>query len=215
MIERPHRLASVRELFRSHPCVAILGPRQCGKTTLARMLGLGEASRHFFDLESPLDARKLDAPRRTLGALEGLIVLDEVQRKPQLFEVLRVLVDRPEAGMRSLLLGSASPSLFKGVSESLAGRVGFVDLSGFDLREGGAELDLMLTVRGRRYGFELKTADAPGPTRSMRIALADLALEHLWVVYPGSEAYELDDRLSVIPLQDVPRLPARLGACMA
>jgi predicted AAA+ superfamily ATPase len=76
----------------------------------------------------------------------------------------------------------------------------------------GAELDLMITVRGRRYGFELKVADAPGPTRSMRIALADLRLEHFWVIYPGTDAYELDERLSVVPLKDVIRLPDRLGA---
>ncbi len=76
---------------------------------------------------------------------------------------------------------------------------------------GGAELDLMVTVRGRRYGFEFKTADAPGPTRSMRVTLADLGLEHLWVVYPGAEAYELDDRLSVLPLRETIGLRERLG----
>lgn len=69
----------------------------------------------------------------------------------------------------------------------------------------------MVTVRGRRYGFEFKTADAPGPTRSMRVALADLGLEHLWVVYPGAEACELDDRLSVLPLRETIGLRERLG----
>jgi uncharacterized protein len=383
MIDRPAAIARVRDLFRTHPCVAILGPRQCGKTTLARMLAVDEAVCAFFDLESPLDARKLDAPLRTLADLSGLVVLDEVQRRPALFEVLRVLADRPGATTRFLVLGSASPTLVKGASESLAGRLGFVDLGGFDLGEtgagsqsilwsrggfpraflapdddasfdwrqgfvrtflerdlpqlgitvpaetlrrfwtmiahyhgqvwnaaelarslgasegtarryldllagaymvrvlppwfenlakrqvkapklyvrdsgllhallelptladlsahpklgaswegfaleqviarfgsrgawfwathGGAELDLMLTVRGRRYGFEFKIADAPGPTRSMRIALADLGLAHLWVVYPGSEAYALDERLSVLPLADLIDLPARIG----
>ncbi len=75
---------------------------------------------------------------------------------------------------------------------------------------GGAELDLMLTVHGKRYGVELKIADAPGSTRSMRIAIEDLGLEHLWVLYPGTTAYELDDRLSVLPLRKVPNLPTRL-----
>ncbi len=75
---------------------------------------------------------------------------------------------------------------------------------------GGAELDLMLIVHGRRYGFEFKVADAPGTSRSMRTALADLGLEHLWIVYPGKEGYELDQRISVLPLREIPQL-ARQG----
>ena len=384
MIDRPLAAARVHELFRSHPCVAILGPRQCGKTTLARMISAGETAVSFFDLESPVDARRLEAPLRTLGALDGLVVVDEIQRKPELFEILRVLVDRPDARSRFLILGSASPTLVKGVSESLAGRVGFVDLGGFDLSEigienqdrlwsrggfprsflapdnaasfqwrqgfartflerdipqlgitipaetlrrfwtmiahyhgqlwnaaefaralgsseatarryldilagaymvrilppwfenlskrqvkapkiyvrdtgvmhalleletlddllahpklgaswegfaveqvlaafgqrhawfwathGGAELDLLLKVRGKAHGFEFKVSDAPGSTRSMRAALQDLGLEHLWVVYPGTEAYPLDDRLSVLPLRDIVGLPGRLAS---
>lgn len=137
MIERPSALARVRDLFRTHPCVAILGPRQCGKTTLARMFAAGEPVCRVFDLESPLDARKLAAPLRMLGGLAGLVVLDEVQRRPELFEVLRVLVDRPGSETRFLVLGSAAPTLVKGASESLAGRLGFVDLGGFDLGETG------------------------------------------------------------------------------
>lgn len=382
MVERPLALARIRDLFRSHPCVAILGPRQCGKTTLARMFAAGEPVCTVFDLESPLDIRKLEAPFRTLGGLNGLVVLDEVQRRPELFEILRVLVDRPDSGTRFLVLGSASPALVKGASESLAGRLGFIDLGGFDLNEtgpgsqdrlwgrgafprsflaiddaasldwrqgfvrtflerdipqlgiaipaatlrrfwtmiahyhgqvwnaaefarslgaseatarryldllagsymvrvlppwfeniakrqvkapkvyirdsgllhallelptladllahpklgaswegfaleqvlaqfgsrsayfwathGGAELDLLVTLRGRRYGFEFKTADAPGPTRSMRVALADLGLEHLWVLYPGPDAYALDERLSVLPLSALAGLRERL-----
>ncbi len=382
MVERPDAIARVLELFRIHPCVAILGPRQCGKTTLARVLAADESVCTFFDLESPLDARKLAAPMRALSHLDGLVVLDEVQQRPELFEILRVLVDRPDSRTRFLVLGSASPTLVKGASESLAGRLGFVDLGGFDLCEtgaesqdrlwnrggfprsflaaddgasidwrqgfvrtflerdipqlgisvpaetlrrfwtmiahyqgqvwnaaefarslgsseatarryldllagaymvrilppwfeniskrqvkspkiqvrdsgllhallelgslddlaahpklgaswegfaleqvlsrlgsrsayfwathGGAGLDLLVTVRGRRYGFEFTVADAPGSTRAMRVALADLGLEHLWVVYPGTDAYELDDRLSVVPLADVIDLPGRL-----
>jgi predicted AAA+ superfamily ATPase len=187
MIDRPDYIASVRQLFRSHPCVAILGPRQCGKTTLARMLSTGEPSSSIFDLESPLDARKLAAPLRTLGALDGLVILDEVQRKPDLFEVLRVLVDRPLA-----IFGARNAY--------------------FWATHGGAELDLMVTVRGRRYGFEFKVADAPGATRSMRIALSDLGLEHLWTLYPGTDAYALDERLSVLPLRDIAGLRERLIA---
>jgi predicted AAA+ superfamily ATPase len=384
MIPRPSATARIRALFAQNPCVAILGPRQCGKTTLARMLARDEPDCTFFDLESPVDARRLSAPMRVLGGLGGLVVLDEIQRDPSLFEILRVLVDRPESKTRFLLLGSASPTLVKGASESLAGRLGFVDLGGFTLDEagvarqdllwsrgglprsflapddagsllwrqgfvrtflerdipqlgisvpaetlrrfwtmiahfhgqlwnaaefarslgageatarryldilagaymvrvlppwfenlskrqvkapkvyirdcgllhallelrnltdlqahpklgaswegfaleqilavlgapscyfwathGGAELDLLVTVGGRRFGFELKVGEAPGPTRSMRVALQDLALAHLWIVYPGEQAYELDERLSVLPLRKIPELPGLLNA---
>ncbi len=383
MIDRPHAQSRVYELFRVHPCVAILGPRQCGKTTLARIIAVREPSCTFFDLESPLDLRKLSVPMRTLGALTGLVVIDEIQRLPDLFGVLRVLLDRPDSPARFLLLGSASPTLVKGVSESLAGRVGFLDLGGFDLREtgansqdrlwerggfprsflapdetasfdwregfvrtflerdipqlgisvpaetlrrfwtmiahyhgqvwnaaefarslgasegtarryldilagaymvrvlppwfenlskrqvkapkiyvrdsgllhallglptrdhiaghpklgaswegfaleqtlalfrsrdayfwathAGAELDLLLLIHGKRYGFEFKISDAPGSTRSVRIALADLGLEHIWILYPGIEPYELDERLSVLPLRSLPELLGRLS----
>ncbi len=89
-------IAQVRALFRVHPCVAILGPRQCGKTTLVRALTADEPACTFFDLEPPVDARKLSAPMRALAHLDGLVVLDEVQQRPELFEILRVLVDLPE-----------------------------------------------------------------------------------------------------------------------
>jgi hypothetical protein len=71
---------------------------------------------------------------------------------------------------------------------------------------GGAELDLMLTIGGKRYGFECKFADAPGTTRSMRVALTDLHLEHLWVLYPGDQRYALDQKISVLPIQEIPAL---------
>ncbi len=326
--------------------------------------------------------RRLSAPMTTLEKLSGLVVIDEVQRRPDLFELIRVLVDRPENRARFLLLGSASPRIVAGVSESLAGRIGFVDLSGFNLREtgpehqdrlwtrggfpraflaandtaslrwrddfvrtflerdipqlgisvpaetirrfwtmvahyhgqvwnaaqlarslgasentarryldilagafmvrvlapwfenvgkrqvkapkiylrdtgllhallqigtlreleahpqldaswegfalenvvslldtrdvyfwathGGAELDLLVTLGGRRYGFEFKYRDAPARTRSMLIAREDLGLEHLWVVYPGSTEYALDETIDVVPLGSIPRLADEL-----
>ena len=377
MIPRPEPISQIKTSFRIHPVTALLGPRQCGKTTLARLIAEQEPST-FFDLENPIDIQRLAAPMQTLKDLSGLVIIDEIQRKPELFELLRVLVDRSDRSVRFLLLGSASPQLVKGVSESLAGRIGFVDLSGFQLweigvqhrdrlwarggfpraflagsdpdsiqwREGfirtflerdipqlgitiaaqtlrrfwtmvahyhgqiwnaaefarslgtaentarryldilagaymirilppwfenlkkrqvkapkiyirdsgllhsliqvstlaglqghpkigsswegfalehvirvfrtrdayfwathaGAELDLMVTIAGRRHGFEFKYADAPGRNRSMHIAIKDLGLEHLWVIYPGDQQYVLDNKITVIPLEEISQL---------
>lgn len=332
----------------------------------------------IFDLENPIDIQRLSAPMQALKDLDGLVIIDEIQRKPELFELLRVLADRPGNKARYLLLGSASPHLIKGVSESLAGRIGFVDLGGFQLWEvgvrhrdrlwlrggfpiayladsnsdstywrenfmrtflerdipqlginipseilrrfwtmvahyhgqvwnaaefarslgtaentarryldilagaymvrvlppwfenlkkrqvkapkiyirdsglfhslqriptmadlqghpkigasweglalehvigllrtrdfyfwathAGAELDLMVTISGKRYGFEFKYADAPGKSRSMKIAINDLELEHLWVIYPGDQQYSLDEKITAIPLEGIVRL---------
>lgn len=359
------------------PVTALLGPRQCGKTTLARLITADKGGA-YFDLENPRDLARLSAPMVTLEQLQGLIVLDEVQRKPELFELLRVLADRPGHPARFLLLGSASPTLVKGVSETLAGRLAFVDLSGFSLPEidaknfqqlwlrggfprsylaeddqasyawrndfirtflerdipqlgitipaavlrrfwtmiahyhgqiwngaefarslgsseatarryldilsgsymlrqlppwhenlkkrqvkspkvfirdtgllhallslestddvnhhpkmgaswegfaieeiiaaadsrdiyfwathAGSELDLLLFSKGRRLGFEIKYADAPRTTKSMRIAMADLQLDKLYIIYPGPERYDLDTDITVLPLHDIPLL---------
>ncbi len=137
----------VRGLERS-PICALLGPRQCGKTTLARKIATGR-THHFFDLESPRDRLRLQNPELALGRLSGLVVLDEIQTFPELFPVLRVLADRPEAKeARFLILGSASPGLLEQSSETLAGRVEFIDLHGFDLSEiPGAEYE-RLWLRG-------------------------------------------------------------------
>ena len=375
LLDRPTPAGRIREALAVHPCAALTGPRQCGKTTLARQIAAEAPGSTYFDLEAAIDRQRLAAPELTLGRLDGLVVIDEVQRMPALFETLRVLVDRPDNDVRFLLLGSASPQLVKGVSESLAGRIGLVDLGGFDLGEtgsdewrtlwvrggfpraflarntkasslwrrnfvrtflerdipqlgitipaeslrrfwtmiahyhgqtwnaaefarslgssegtarryldtlagafmvrvlppwfenlkkrqvkapkvyvrdtgllhtllgipaedqllghpkfgasfegfvveqllgaleshdayywathAGAELDLLVLHGGKRYGFECKFADAPGTTRSMRVALEDLGLEHLWVVYPGDEGYVLDDRISVLPVAQI------------
>ena len=377
MIPRPTGIAEIDRALAMHPIAALVGPRQCGKTTLARMIAERQPST-YFDLENPVDLRRLTAPLSVLQELSGLVIIDEVQRRPDLFELLRVLVDRPQNAARFLLLGSASPHLVKGVSESLAGRIGFIDLAGFDLSEvgaaardrlwlrggfprsflaaddsasqawrqdfvrtflerdipqlgitipaetlrrfwtmvahchgqvwnaaqlarsmgtseltarryldilsgayvvrilppwfenirkrqvkapktyirdsgilhallqlttlsdvqshpklgaswegfalehvvgalktrdayfwathGGAELDLLIRAAGKNYGFELKYADAPGASRSMHVAIEDLSLEHLWVVYPGTQEYALADRISVVPLDSIPRL---------
>ena len=381
MIQRPHALDRIASTFKVHPIAALLGPRQCGKTTIARMLAEQEPCT-YFDLEDPVAIQRLSAPMRSLEVLSGLVIIDEVQRRPDLFELLRVLADRPNNPARFLLLGSASPQLVKGVSESLAGRIGFIDLAGFDLREvgwdqrnclwtrggfprsflatdepssiawredfirtflerdipqlgisipaetlrrfwimiahyhgqvwnaaqfarslgtsevtarryldiltgaymgrilppwfenirkrqvkapkiyirdsgilhallqlrsmedlhshpklgaswegfaleqvigmletrdayfwathAGAELDLLVMIRGKHYGFEFKYADAPGTSRSMHSAIHDLSLEHLWVIYPGHDEYALDDNISVVPINYLARIVSEL-----
>jgi predicted AAA+ superfamily ATPase len=382
MIPRPEPLLQIETSFQVQPVTALLGPRQCGKTTLAGIIAKREPAT-VFDLENPVDVQRLSAPMQALKDLSGLVIIDEVQRKPELFELLRVLVDRSRQNTQFLLLGSASPRLVKGVSESLAGRIGFVDLAGFQLWEvgvhhrdrlwirgglprafladsdnrsiqwrenfirtflerdipqlgitiaaetlrrfwtmvahyhgqvwnaaefaralgtaentarryldilsgaymvrvltpwfenlkkrqikapkiyirdsglfhsllqistladlqghpkigaswegfalehiirvfrirdayfwathAGAELDLLITIAGKRYGFECKYTDAPGRKRSMHIAIKDLGLEHLWVVYPGDQEYALNDKITVIPLETISRLADQIS----
>jgi predicted AAA+ superfamily ATPase len=127
--------------------VALLGPRQCGKTTLARML-VEPGSANYFDLEDAASLRRLDDPQTALGELRGLVVLDEVQRRPEIFPVLRVLLDRPRTPARFPLLGSASPALLQQSSESLAGRVEVIQPSGFTAEEIAYQRLERLWVRG-------------------------------------------------------------------
>lgn len=147
MLDRPFFLEKIETGVKRSPVTALLGPRQCGKTTLARIFAEGRLVT-FFDLESAPDQRRLENPELVLGALKGLVVLDEIQKMPELFQVLRVLVDRPKNQARFLILGSASPDILKNVSESLAGRVEFIEISGFDLLETGAETYETLWLRG-------------------------------------------------------------------
>ena len=386
MLPRPGLLARIRTAIARSRVVALVGPRQCGKTTLARILA---RSGHvaYFDLEDPRTLARLDEPMTALEGLRGLVVIDEVQLRPDLFPVLRVLADRRPLPARFLVLGSASPSLLRQSSESLAGRMEVIEIGGFSLVEvgaprlerhwlrggyplsylarsqaasaawraqfvrsfverelpqlgaslppqalrrfwtmvahyhgqvwnaaeparslgsaettvrryldlltgaymvrqlapwhenlgkrqvkapkvyvrdsgllhqllgiagaedllahpkcgaswegyaieqaigvaqpdeayfwathQGAELDLLLLKDGRRFGVEAKRADAPRLTRSTRIALDELKLEHLAILYPGSRGYALSDRVTVVPLEalaqgDAARLlPAR------
>ncbi len=366
-----------RALKRS-PVTLLLGPRQCGKTSLARRLA-SRVHAAFFDLEDPEAPLTRDTLALNLRGKKGLVIIDECQREPALFPFLRVLADRRPLPARFLLLGSASPELVRGVSESLAGRMTHVEMEGFTLGEtgpanasrlwrrgglptsflasseensyrwrldfirthlerdlpalgirvaaatlrrfwmmsahlqgqtwnaarlarsmktqegtaqryldiltgsfmlrqlqpwfenlgkrlvkapkvyfrdtgllhallrlrterelqthpglgfswegfaieevirrldadrdayfyrthGGAELDLLIVRGGRRYGFEMKYLDSPTTTKSMHVALEDLRLERLWVIYPGSRAFSLSKKIVALPLADIPTL---------
>ena len=135
-IPRSVYLETIRDRLTHNPIAALSGPRQVGKTTLARRFAQKSTEAvHVFDLESPADLARLSNPELVLRALKGLIILDEIQRRPDLFPVLRVLADRRPIRARFLILGSAAPELIKGGSESLAGRVSFIDVTGFTLSE--------------------------------------------------------------------------------
>jgi predicted AAA+ superfamily ATPase len=147
MIDRPAYLQKIKTALKRSPITALLGPRQCGKTTLARFLSQA-VNATYFDVESPSDWHRLQNPQLVLGSLKGIVILDEIQAMPVLFNVLRVLADRRKTQAHYLILGSASPGMIKTVSETLAGRVEFVELSGFDLRETGSKPWKKLWLRG-------------------------------------------------------------------
>lgn len=373
-IDRKQLMQAIESALRRSPIVALLGPRQSGKTTLARLL-VSSGSPNYFDLENPESSARLEEPLISLKPLKGLVVIDEIQRRPELFAILRVLADREELPARFLILGSASPALAKQSSESLAGRIETIPVSGFSLPEVGvqsverhwfrggfprsflsdsdadsvawrqqfiqtllerdlpmlgvqapapllrrfwtmlahyhgqlwnaaepasslgigettvrryldlltglymvrqlqpwhanlkkrqvkapkiyfhdtgllhtllgihseagllthprsgaswegyaveetlralnpeeayfwathndAEIDLILIHQGRRYGVECKRTDTPRVTPSIRIALRDLELAHVWVVYPGDKSYPLADQVTAMPLSEL------------
>ena len=147
MIQRSAILGRLGTALDRSRVVVLVGPRQCGKTTLARQL-VPEDSVNYFDLEDPASLARLDEPMTALGPLEGLVVIDEVQRRPDLFPVLRVLADRRDGRARFLILGSASGDLLRQTSESLAGRMERVAIGGFSLAELGAEAEQRLWLRG-------------------------------------------------------------------
>lgn len=176
IIYRGQDLKSIRWLIKTFPVAAILGPRQCGKTFLARQI----KTDHYFDLENPRDLAAFDQPQLLLEKLKGLIVIDEVQRRPELFPVLRYLVDN-HAQQRYLILGSASGALLRQSSESLAGRIGYHYLGGFHLDDVGSKNLHKLWVRG---GFP----------RSFLAGSADKS--HQW----------LDNYLTTFLEKDIPQL---------
>lgn len=149
MITRNLHLSRIDNLFSIFPVVCIIGARQVGKTTLARQYSARRTKDvSYFDLEKPDDLGRLADPLPALNKLKGLVILDEIQRIPEIFKILRVLVDRPNNPARFLILGSASPNLLRQTSESLAGRIAYFKLGGFSLDELGFENHERLWLRG-------------------------------------------------------------------
>ncbi len=157
-VSRDRALARIRIALERRPVAVLTGPRQCGKTTLARQF-VGEASTNYFDLEDPISLARLEEPITALEGLKGLVVIDEVQRRPDLFPVLRVLADRSSCEAQFLILGSASGDLLRQSSESLAGRTERIEIGGFDLEELGPEALPNLWRRGSFPLSFLATSD--------------------------------------------------------
>ncbi len=151
MIKRPSLVSQIRTALERSRIVALIGPRQSGKTTLAQIF-VPPDSVNYFDLEDPVSLIRLEEPMTALRDLTGLVVIDEIQRRPELFPILRVLADRRPLQARFLILGSASPDLVREASESLAGRLETISVSGFSLAEVGQEMVNQHWLRG---GFPL------------------------------------------------------------
>lgn len=144
MIKRPKDYQEIETRLSESPVTAILGSRQCGKTTLAKMY----SAAHYFDLENPIDLRQLDTAQLTLEKISGLVVIDEIQRKPDLFPLLRYLIDS-DSDKKYLILGSASRDLIRQSSESLAGRIAYYQLGGIRLSDVGPDSADSLWLRGQ------------------------------------------------------------------
>lgn len=149
MLGRQEELARLKKRLAEFPVVGILGPRQVGKTTLAlAVAGRSRKGVTRFDLENPRDVARLRDEMTALEPLRGLVILDEIQRRPEIFPALRVLADRRGKPARFLVLGSASPDLLKQSSESLAGRIAYLKLEGFGIADVGVENWRKLWLRG-------------------------------------------------------------------
>lgn len=194
-IARSTAASTLREALARSRAVALIGPRQIGKTTLARTL-VPPGSPSYFDLEDPRDLQRLDEPMTALEPLRGLVVIDEIQRRPELFPVLRVLIDREPRPARYLLLGSASPALLRQSSESLAGRLELVELDGLALSEVGTGALDRLWSRGGfppsyvaesdrasiawREGFVRLTVERDLP--ALGLGVAPVAMGRFWAM---------------------------------
>jgi predicted AAA+ superfamily ATPase len=185
-----------------------LGPRQVGKTTLAKayieQYHLDRAV--FFDLDNPIDLARLENPFTLSKISKNLIVIDEIQRIPEIFPLLRVLIDEHEKERHFLILGSAFRQLIRQSSESLAGRISYLELTPFTLEE--VDHHDRLWARG---GFpkaypaandEDRYSDRPQVTASMKIAFQDLKLDHLYLVFPGKISFPLADGMTAQGLEN-------------
>ena len=149
MIERRQELDTIKKLLKRNPVVGIIGARQVGKTTLAQEFSAQTRTvAVYYDLENPEDEARLADPMLVLKQHKGLVIIDEIQRHPDIFPVLRVLADRKRTPTRFLILGSASPELMQKSSETLAGRVAYHHLSGFSLDEVDIKEHTNLWLRG-------------------------------------------------------------------
>ncbi len=186
MIPRDQALAGIRTALARSRAVALLGPRQCGKTTLARQF-VPPDSPNYFDLEDPVSLASLDQAMTTLKGLTGLVVIDEVQRRPDLFPILRVLLDREPLPAQFLILGSASPALLRQSSESLAGRMEIVPIGGLTLKDLGMGFQEAHWLRG---GFPLSflassDTDSAAWRKSFIQTFLELDLPQLGVTAPA------------------------------
>ncbi|MEI6530737.1 MAG: ATP-binding protein [bacterium] len=186
MIPRDQALAGIRTALARSRAVALLGPRQCGKTTLARQF-VPPDSPNYFDLEDPVSLASLDQAMTTLKGLTGLVVIDEVQRRPDLFPILRALLDREPLPAQFLILGSASPALLRQSSESLAGRMEIVPIGGLTLKDLGMGFQEAHWLRG---GFPLSflassDTDSAAWRKSFIQTFLELDLPQLGVTAPA------------------------------
>jgi len=187
MIDRKDLLDRIQTAIRRSPVVVLTGPRQSGKTTLARRL-LDPISVNYFDLEDPVSLMRLEQPMTALRSLEGLVVIDEIQRRPDLFPALRVLADRSDLPARFLILGSASGELLRQSSESLAGRLEAIQIGGFSLAElgGAAQMDLWIRGGFPRSYLASQTADSLAWRRAFVDTLLERDLPQWGVRVPAS-----------------------------
>ncbi len=174
MLERQRLYAQIQTALKRSRVVALLGPRQSGKTTMARQFVSSESA-NYFDLEDPVSLQRLDEPMTALRGLRGLVVIDEIQQRPDLFPILRVLVDRRPLPARFLILGSAAPTFMRQPSESLAGRLETILCNGFGLDEVGADAQARLWLRG---GFPLSyLAESEADSAAWRQSFVQTFLE--------------------------------------
>ena len=159
MIKRNKLISRIERSIGENPVTTLLGPRQCGKTTIARTIG-SPTPVNYYDLENPADRAGLANPQLALRGSSGLVILDEIQMMPEIFEILRVLVDDESHKAKYLILGSASPGIIRNVSETLAGRTAFVDMSGFDLTEIQEDWETLWLRGGFPRSFLAKSTEA-------------------------------------------------------